>query len=358
MGFPVNDFTGFWIGAKLLGTKYLYDIPANLAMQSAITGRTFDVLIFVRPPFFAAAMRLFTLMPYLTALRVWQLTLAAALVLFVAVYPLAPRRYTMLALAWSILIPIDVIALPNDAPLILLFVALSMFFWSQGRPALSGAMLGLCLAKFHFFVFVPLLLLKRENRKVLAGFAAVASILMIINFWAQPDWIRLYWQALNMPQRSMNSRPRLMPNFYASFFWTGHPGIWVVIGALLIGGILWQVTRHFPFDTALAFCVLGGLLAAPHANNVDGLLAIPALLAVAQRSQAFALAAALLLSPAGAMLYCSGPLTIGPAIFVGACLILMSCALLNRAPGSVLARPIGFPYAIPCAQADIRNPGD
>jgi len=323
MNFPVNDFTGFWIGAKLLGSPYLYDIPANLALQKSMTGQTVDGLIYVRPPFFAAAIRTLTVLPYETAIQLWRLVLLTSLTAFVALFPLTRRRYTALAISWSLLVPLA-IAIPNDVSVVLLILTLAICAWRNGRPILAGALLGLCLAKFHFLVFLPLVLFRTQYRRVLAGFSAVALGLVLVNFLVQPNWDPLYWKALNMPQQNMNWHPDSMPNFYSSFFRTGHSTAGVIVGALLVSALLWRICSSHRFEISLAFCILGGTLVSPHTNHIDTLLGLPALLAVAYRMPGIVrVIAAVLVSPAGAWLYLLGPPGIGPAIFVAGCLLVM-----------------------------------
>ena len=320
---PVNDFTGFWIGGKLLGTPWLYDIPSNLALQKLLTGDTSSGVIYVRPPFFAAVVKLFIGMPYVTALLLWRIVILAAWVGFAAVFPLGRRRCTVLAVCWSLLVPVTIV-FGNDVPIVLLLIALSLVCWKRERPLLAGVMLGLCLAKFHFLVFLPLLLFQRRHRRVLAGFAGVAAVFIAISFLVQPDWLPLYWKALNMPQANMNARASLMPNFYACFYWTGHPALGVAAGALTVGTVLRSICQRFCFEVALPFCILGGTLVSPHTNHLDGILAIPALLVAAHRLPEVAVAVSVLLSPAAALLYCVGPPSLGPALFVGGCLMVMA----------------------------------
>jgi hypothetical protein len=318
----VVDFTGFWIGAQLLGTPNIYDIPSNLALQKTIVGTIKEDLIYVQPPFLAAAVKPLTLLPYIQAMVFWKLLMLGAFVAFVWLFPMSPRRWAAIAVCWSLPAAIALVH-GNDSPLILLLIALSVRCWLNGREYLAGAMLGLCLVKFHFLTLLPLLLLRREYRRALGGFIAVAAVLISINFLVQPDWVRLYWQALTLPQRNMNGLPTKMPNFYASFFWTGHPVFGVALGASLLILILWPVCRRLPFEVAVPLCIMGGILISPHTNHLDGILAIPALLTVSHRWPHLRPIAWIALSPAIAWLYCVGPPTVGPALFVALSLWIM-----------------------------------
>lgn len=311
----VDDFTGFLVGAKLLWTSQLYEVQANTSLQKEIVGQADSRTIFVRLPFFAYVMKPFLSMPYRTAIYLWRGLMLLALII-VAAISARPRRYLALALCWSIPAAAAV-ALGNDSPLILLFLSISLACWSMKWRIMSGAALGLCLAKFHFLIFLPLLLLRRVYRRELMGFSGVAALLAAVNFAVQPDWVRLYWRALNLPQPNMNSKATLMPNFYSSFFWTGHPGVAVVLGAFLIGVLLWPICKRLPFNISMPLCIFGGLLAAPHTNYLDAILFMPGIIAVVRAFAGFRLSACFLLSPVAGSLCVFGPPTIGPVVVVG-----------------------------------------
>jgi hypothetical protein len=156
----------------------------------------------------------------------------------------------------------------------------------------------------------------------LAGFATTATALVAVNFLVEPNWIPLYWSALNMPQKNMSAMAQFMPDFYGVFFWTGHAAVAVVLGAALVGVILWRL-RNLPFELAMPICILGGLIAAPHTGNNDLVLAIPACLAVARQFPQLRVGVGVLLSPIVMVLAILAPPSFGPAITVGVFLWLM-----------------------------------
>jgi hypothetical protein len=321
----VEDFTGFLIGAKLLGTPAIDEVSANLALQKAMTGMTQPGIIFVRMPFWAFAIKPFLHLAYRNALFLWRAIMIICLVACAPLYS-PSRRLFALALCSSVTTGACV-ATGNDVPLILLFLVLSLSCWRTNRHLLAGIFLGLCLAKFNFLIFLPLLLLRRENRRELTGFLLSVTALMAINFAVQPNWISLYWAALNLPQRNMNGKPSLMPNFYATFFWTGHAAAFVAAGAVLLAGVSYIVCCRLPFDLAMPFCIFAALLASPHTNSIDYILSIPFLLAVQQRFPATRALAIFLLCPVAGLLSFLGPPTIGPTILVAASLALICVAI-------------------------------
>ena len=321
----VSDFAGFLVGVKLLGTARIYDVVANLACQKALVGESNPGVIFVRLPFWAFAMKPFLQLPYDHALFLWRVLLGAILITCAAISG-QNRRYFFLALSWSVAAAGSVHT-GNDAPVVLFFMLISLTFWRKECPVLAGAALGLCLAKFHFLIFLPLLLFRRECRQELKGFLLAAAGLMAVNFVVQPDWLRLYWQALHLPQKNMNPWAAFMPNIYSTFFWTGHPGIAVALGALIVLALLWPICRRVPFDFAMPLCIFGALLASPHTNYLDGILAIPAILGASSRFPQVRPLGIFLLSPVVGLLSFLGPPTIGPAIILAASLTLLGVTL-------------------------------
>jgi len=328
----VDDFTGFIIGAKLLGSEKIYDVPTNLALQQQIVGLTDPGIIFVRPPFWALAIKPFLRLPYRSALLVWRWLMVAALVAFAAV---SRDQRVMLALCASIPAA-GAIAAANDLPLILLLIGISLALHSKGWRFASGAALGMCLAKFHFLVFLPLLLLRREYRRELQGFLSVTAVLIAINFVVQPNWPTLYWHGLTIPQANMNSRVAMMPNVYTVFSWTRHPSVAVVLGGMLIAALLWRACGRVPFKAAMPLCILGATVAAPHTTYLDCALAIPAVFALAPGMGWQRMAAWFLLSPVAGLLAYLGPPLIGPAVVVAASLWVVGHA---AGLGSMISRP-------------------
>lgn len=322
----VDDFTGFLVGSKLLGSGQLYDPSTNLTLQRQMLGATDPRIIFVRPPFWALALKPLLNLRYRSALLIWRWLMAAALVAFIAMSR-DPR--VMLAVCCSVPAA-GAIAMGSDSPLILVLIGISLVCHRKRWLFASGSALGLCLAKFHFLAFLPLLFLRRKYRSELKGFATAVAVLITVNFAVQPDWIPLYWQGLNMPRANMNALASKMPNVFSLFSWTAHPGYAVVAGGIAIGACLWRVCANSPFGVAMPLCVFGATLAAPHTNYLDGVLAIPAIFAAAPYLGRYRWIGWLLLSPLAGFSLLFGPPYLGPALVVPA-----SLWLLWRVSGSV-----------------------
>ncbi|QNI31378.1 DUF2029 domain-containing protein [Alloacidobacterium dinghuense] len=323
-GDHVSDFTGFLVGAKLLGTARLYDVATNLAFQNALIGKTNDGVIYMRMPFWAFVMKPFLALSYGHALLLWR-TMMGVVLLACGFLSGRFRSFFLLVLAWSIPAA-GCIETGNDAPLILLFMLISLVCWRKNRKILAGASLGLCIVKFHFLIFLPLLVLRKKHRQELIGFSLSVAALMAANFAVQPDWVKLYWAALHL-EKNINANSALMPNFYSAFFWTGYPRFAVAVGALLVLALVWPICRRLPFDLAMPLCVFSALLASPHTNYLDGILAIPALLAVNSRFRQVRPLAVFLLSPIVGILSYFGPRSTGPIIIVTASISLLGAVV-------------------------------
>lgn len=332
----VEDFTGFLVGAELLGTPKLYDVNANLATQRALADNVSSAVMYVRLPFVAAFSKPFTYLNYVSAIVAWKSLMILSLVGAVFALPEVPRRYRSLALCTSFPAAMGV-WLANDAPLLLLALALALRFWKQGREVLAGMALGVLLCKFHFLAFLGLLLFQSRYRRVLFGFGLVCAALLAISFVIQPDWMKLYVGVVRMPHDNLTGRPAMMPDLEAAFSWTGHSFWFVLAGAGLLLWQMWPICRGLPFELAMPASIVAGIFVAPHANSLDGMLMIPAFLFIALRVKRLRTAAIVMLSPLAAFFYCVGPDTWGPLFFVcGTMLILSSLATSARCQSSAL----------------------
>ncbi len=311
----IRDFTGFFIGAKLLGTDRLYDVPANLALQRELIGGTDPGIIFVRPPFWAAVIKPFTLLPYPRALLLWQAITAAALVPFAIWFPPVKPRYTALALCWYRPV-VWAVGMGQEVTLSVLCIGLSILAWQKRRPVLAGILLASCLAKFYVLLYLPLLLVRRRYWGVLAGLGGMTLLAFGVNFLVQPAWLRLYGSALTLPAGNMNASLAATPNFRSLFAWTGYPGAGVILGMAVVLALLWRLCGRAPFAVAMPMCIAGGVVAAYHANFTDAALFVPAFLAVAAIRRELQVPVLFFLSPLGLIILALTAPAIGAATFV------------------------------------------
>jgi hypothetical protein len=278
-----RDFTAFYVGAQLLD-RDPYSLPANLDLQRKLTGTAEPALLVIRPPFWLAAMKPLSLLPYRYAFGLWLALSACAVVAFALWFPSAARPHTVLALCWSWPLLLS-FRYGQDTPFLMLWICLSILAWRKGHPALAGALLGLCLPKFHLLAFLPLLFWQRRYWRVLAGFAAVAGLAILLSFAVLPDWMTSYRAAL--------ANPALQGGFVP----IGHQRAILFSAAVLAGLLLWRICRVEAFEFAMPLCVLGAISVSWHVGIPDLVLAIPGLLSTLACRPAGRYPLAALLSP-------------------------------------------------------------
>jgi hypothetical protein len=143
-----------------------------------------------------------------------------------------------------------------------------------GRQTAAGVLFGLCTAKFHLFLLLPLFLIRYRLWKTVAAAAGVVAVLIGLSFAAGgADWIPRYAHALSDPR--LNPYAANMVNLRGLFGY-GSPWTWPValVVAALCAFLIWKGSLEIALATVLA----GGVLITPHNTLSDGVLFLPALL--------------------------------------------------------------------------------
>lgn len=263
-----NDFQHFYVSGELVLRGQLYDTPAFHAAQRAILGSERPALLASRPPFFALAFWPWSRLPYGLAWPIWAGVLVGAVVGFVYLWP--DRRTAALVCCWSAGI-FAALCAGQDSPVVLLWLAIAMRIRDR-RPGLAGLVLSLCAAKYHLFLFLPLLLWRH---KMLRGFAIGGAALLGISFGAGGwDWPRRYAATL---AEGISPAPEVMPNLNGIFAAWAHGWVWEIAASLLVGAAVLAIIRRADFPGGLAAVLVGGLLVSHHAYLHDCTLLIPAL---------------------------------------------------------------------------------
>ena len=294
-----NDFQAFWVSGKLVLRGQLYDTPAFQAGERAILGYANPETQATRPPCFALGFWPLAQLPYRTAWLIWAAILAGAVLGFIRLWP--DRRAAALACCWSAGLCAAAVN-GQDGPLILLWLGIA---WRirERRPGLAGLVLSLCAAKFHIFVFLPLLLWRH---KMLRGFLMGAGILLAVSFAAGGwDWPRQY--AAVILAQPVSPHAAIMPNLHGLFEPWPHGGMWEIAASLLVGAAVLAVVRRADFAAGLAAVLVGGLLVSHHAYLYDCMLLLPALLIALPATHGWRLAPLVwLLAPGSGLALLSG----------------------------------------------------
>lgn len=294
-----TDFQAFYVSGQLVFRGQLYESPAFQEAERQILGYANPELLAVRPPFFAVAFWPLSHLPYRIAWLTWLMLLTGAIAGFIALWP--DRRFALLACGWSAGLWAS-IADGQDSAFILLWLAIALRFRAT-RPFLAGLVLSLCAAKFHLFVFLPVLLWRH---KLMRGFVAGGAALMGISFAAGGwTWPRQYLAILC--QGVVSPGAQLMPNLHGLFDGWKYAGIWEWTAAVLVAIAVVRIVRYTDFRHGLAAVLVAGLLVSHHAYLSDCGLLIPVLLIDMPALRAWGRPVALwLLAPASGLLLLTG----------------------------------------------------
>jgi hypothetical protein len=229
-------------------------------------------VIYTRLPWLALLLWPLAQLPYVTAHAIWLVSRFAAIAGFILLWPHSRPPLTAVVCCWSMPLALG-LTNGQDAPVLLLWLALSERFQESGKPFLAGAILSLCTAKFHLFLLLPLLYLIHRRWPVLAGFSAGCAVLLALCFVAGGwDWPAAYLRILQLPD--INPARWFMPNVHG-FFPSGALE-WTAMAVVAAGSIL--AISRLDYLTGLAVALTGSLLLSYHAYFQDALLLIPAIL--------------------------------------------------------------------------------
>lgn len=322
----LTDFAAFYAGAHLLGDGRLYDSSALQDAERLHTGTYSAGHGYVRMPFHAVLLGPLSHLDYAAAEWAWRIVLAAAVIGFVALWPL-PARWLRLS---SICLSLPIFAAfinGQDSPLLLLFIAVSMRLHRRGNARAAGMAAALCAIKFHLFLLLPIWIVTRRDMRFMQGLSAGAAVLVLVSFAAAGfSWPLDWFRAATSPDFSPSVGQ--MPNLYGVATWLGLGAAAEVAAGIAVAAATWFVARRGDPDLSLACCLAGGLLVSRHAYLPDMVVLLPAgLSAISQRYSAYLrLSAALVLLPPVAYATLVGPH--GSAIAVG--VIVVFVALIAR----------------------------
>jgi Glycosyltransferase family 87 len=284
-----TDFPIFYAGAKLAASPDLYSPQAVQQIERQEIGCATISSAFIRLPYFAAMLRPLTGLPVRTAFGLWRAAALGAVIAFIVMFR-ARWKWALLACIWSNALAWD---LDNgqDIAFLLLFVAASVALFDRKRHFAAGLCLSLCAAKFHLFVLLPLLLVRRDLRRTSAGVLTGGAVLLAVSFavggW---DWPSRYLKAISNPL--IDPAPLALPNLRGlvrgSWSWEFLLGLTVVFA-------VWCVCRRANFGLGLSAVIAGSLLVSHHLTASDWALFIPAALIMTEQSSPFASALAVLL---------------------------------------------------------------
>jgi len=269
-----NDFLAFYVSGQLVLPGQLYNTPAFQSAEAAILKNSSPSLLLkrqaVRPPFFALAFWPFAQLPYRIASLIWMGVLLGATVAFVCLWP--DRKAAAMACCWSTGLSSSMVS-GQDLPLILLWLAIALHIRDK-HPFWTGLLFALCAAKFHIFVFLPILLWRH---RLWRGFLAGGVVLLIASF-AAGGWTWPQQYIATLSQDVISPFVQNMPNLRGLFASWPHAGIWEAGASLLVAIAVLAAVPKTDFLNGLMVVLLGGLLVSHHAYIQDCALLIPVVL--------------------------------------------------------------------------------
>ena len=163
----------------------------------------------------------------------------------------------------------------------LVWVAVALRLHQSNRAFLAGLVLSLCLAKFHFLVFLPLVIVAQRRWRFGVGFLSGAAALVALSFAVQgPSWPGDYLHMLLYG----TSQPwaRFMYNFRSVFWKFPHAIEWHIAGSVLVTILIAVIAWRGRFEIALGSALLGALMVSLHVFDQDYVLALPLLILVSE----------------------------------------------------------------------------
>lgn len=277
-----QDFLNLYTGAVLARDGRLHELHdpgVQLAVEQSIKpGRTY-LVPFVRPHFYAAALRPLASLPHETAHRVWMALQAAFMAAF---FVLLWREFGSEAVVLAALFapPVMGSLQGQDNWMLGLIAIAGLRTLRQGHDFSGGAIWSLALLKFHLAPGLALAALVARRGRALAGFATGGAVLAAVSL-ALGGWAgaACYWRMLSNPltQGLYPSREK-MSNLQGLAAALQVPDIWVyaTLGAAVVlmlalglrGAQWWK-----QFSLALG----GWLVLAPHVYLYDLTILLPAI---------------------------------------------------------------------------------
>ncbi|HXN45043.1 MAG TPA: glycosyltransferase family 87 protein [Bryobacteraceae bacterium] len=269
-----NDFLAYYAGGKLATDRGLYDPARVVQEQVKAAGMAGVALPVSRLPVFTALMVPLVRLPYHTAYVVFQALSLLAVVLAVILWPARKDRGAMaVACCWSV--PLST-AFANGQDITFLLLVLSIVArLVDRRPALTGVVASLCLAKFHLFLLVPIWILSQKRWRFAAGLTGGVLTAISASFALQgPDWIHRYSHLILSPVESPDQE--YMLNLHGICYVFGLPLAVELAMCGVVALLVWEVCRRAPENAWLAI-LAGGLLVGRHTYTQDCLLLLPSL---------------------------------------------------------------------------------
>ncbi len=176
-----HDFVSFYVGSSLaLEGRFavLYDRDVQFGRQKEVAPTKDQLVPYVRPPFYLAALAPLSLFSLHTSFWLW---IVGHSLLLIACWVWAGRRFGPDALIFGALyLPTALGIASGQDCVVMLAVGIGFYHLAdQQRDFPAGAVLALGLLKFHLLLLLPLAMILNKRWRMLAGYAATGGLLAL-----------------------------------------------------------------------------------------------------------------------------------------------------------------------------------
>lgn len=292
LGLPVllgaydYDFLCWYIGGTLAREGRfadLYQPAAHWEIQEKVAPGLKDPRPYPRPPWFALALAPLTALPLVKAYAAW---VALWFSVLLATWAWGAARFGEGALLLAALfLPTNMgLCYGQDCAAMLAICCGAWALIERRRPLASGLVLGLGLMKFHLLLLAPVWLIAQKRWRILAGFAAAASFIMLAALMTVGlSGLEQYAHFLRFNNTELlGASPATMINVYSVLLNLGiHSRIAnLVCAAAVIGTAIFGILGS-PAWRGLSIALTASLLISPHVFGYDAaMLLLPVWLVI------------------------------------------------------------------------------
>lgn len=270
------DFRPYWSSSFILGHGEDFADPSRMDnVERTLTGWTES---FTHHAWFAPTGNLillpYTLLPFTRAAYCWFLTNIA--VVFVSTLLIwrntTGRLWLPLVAAFGFSMTLLSLASGQVNTLVLLGLALLMYFSDSGHDYAAGASLVLTTIKAHLVILtLPLLLLdamRRKQWRILVGFAGALTACALILFVLYPAWPISFWRLVTSGMAMVRETPTLTGLLVVAGERVWGKWVWV-IGLFFATMIWWKRGRGWDRRTLIDVSILAGMVLSPVGWSYD-----------------------------------------------------------------------------------------
>jgi hypothetical protein len=148
----------------------------------------------------------------------------------------------------------------------------------EGKDFSAGLVLSLCAAKFHLFLFLPVLVIAARLWRLAFGLSVGGSVLVAVSFLVGGmNWPGQLLRALANPSVHPTLRSSLLASLESLGIQGVALGVLVALIALTSAAAVWFCARRTDFPLALGVAMGAGTLTGFHVYLQDYLLWLPLL---------------------------------------------------------------------------------